>query len=275
MGRRHRSVLKQQNKPFKGSSSKPKERSLKQQRRAAAAAAVAASAGKGLGSKALRQQKAKQKRLLQKQHLEEGASSHPKSILLISFSDAVDSEVFRRALVDILRDGASSNHVPAKGGAEEEMAVDAGCPGGEEETLENVLFTLPAFARNPQLPRSSQQILLLRAPPFVRRDEAQQRLRETSVLEFMDACAGADVLVCLFGGSCDAEKSAFSDKGYKALQSLRLGGLPSTVIGVGVADKALLGQDPQAHKGLLASSAAAAHLKFMRRYFESELGVDR
>ncbi|CDJ28449.1 LOW QUALITY PROTEIN: uncharacterized protein EMH_0040920 [Eimeria mitis] len=288
MGHRHRSLLKQQNKAFKGSASKPKN--LKEKRRAAAANAAALSINRPI-TKSDRVQRSKQRRLqLRRDHHQQQASSPsgppPKVVVLLPFSDCVCIDrvfdALRRELVNEY--GAAANDDVSGGGMDEDETT-ATTNGAMERAFRShphhcpYLFTLPAYARNPEIPkRHPQQVLLVPAPRIdggeagdVMQQEGGQPERPSELLRYMDLCSCCDVLLCVFGGNCTYENSAFSSRGYKVLQALKLQGLPPSVIGIGCVDPSLL--DPAgAQQG---KHTANESLKFMRRFFESELGSER
>lgn len=289
MVRRHRSALKQQNKAFKGSASNPK--SLKEKRRSAAAAAAALAVNRKL-SKAERQQHSKQRRLQQRRDLKQqrtatAAGPAPKVVLLLPFSDAVCiDKAFSALTKELLQEDGDD----AFQGAELCMEEDGMTPGTTAVTddsshslsqTQRYLFSLPSYAWNPAIPKKyPQQLVVLPAPCInATKDKLDSTLqlerkhpqRHSELLRFMDLCSSCDVLVCLFGGTCTYNKSAFSTRGYQVLQALKLQGLPPSVLGVGCTDMAIL----EPGHSLQGKAAAAESLKFMRRFFESELGADR
>ncbi|CDJ49447.1 hypothetical protein, conserved [Eimeria brunetti] len=287
MGHRHRSVLKQQNKAFKGSSSKPK--SLKEKRRAAAANALSNNINRPI-TKSDRIQRSKQRRLqLRRNHHQQQISSSsgppPKVVLLLPFSDFVCIDrVFNELKRELAHeDGEAISGGPSGVDMDEDNAA-TGTNGVTGRAVQShpqncpYLFTLPAYARNPAIPkRHRQQVLLVPAPRIrgetgdVMQQEGGQPERPSELLRYMDLCSCCDVLVCLFGGNCTYENSAFSSRGYKVLQALKLQGLPPSVIGIGCVDPSLL--DPaDVPQGKFAANES---LKFMRRFFESELGAER
>ncbi|KAL8452395.1 hypothetical protein Emed_001400 [Eimeria media] len=287
MGHRHRSALKQQNKAFKGgSSSKPK--SLKEKRKSAAAAAAAASLNKTL-AKAERLQQAKQRRLKLRREIQQsqGATASgppPKVVVILSFSDSVSTEkVFAALQNELLQEShlADGREQLSRGDMEqdEEGPVKT---NKANSTHARYLFTLPDYARNPAIPkRYPQQVLLLPAPSIreyhdktdssMQEEGEHQTHQESELLRFMDLCSSCDVLLCVFGGNCTYEQSAFSARGYQVLHALKLQGLPPSVIGVGCTDSSVL----MPGHSLQGKAAAAESLKFMHRYFDSELGAER
>ncbi|CDI75899.1 hypothetical protein, conserved [Eimeria praecox] len=287
MGQRHRSILKQQNKAFKGSSSKPK--TLKEKRRIAATNASALSINRPI-TKSERVQRSKQRRLqLRRDHHQQQISSNagppPKVVLLLPFSDSICIDrVFNELTGQLVcKDGAVVSGV-SDGDMEEDGTV-MGSNGVKEQPFQSLpnhcryLFTLPAYARNPEIPkRHHQQVLLVPAPRIheaetgeAMQQEGGQPERPSELLRYMDLCSCCDVLVCLFGGNCNYENSAFSSRGYKVLQALKLQGLPPSVIGIGCVDPSLI-DPPGAVQG---KCAANESLRFMRRFFESEFGAER
>ena len=288
MSHRHRSVLKQRNKAFKGSSSKPKN--LKEKRRTVAANALALSINRPI-TKSDRVQRSKQRRLqLRRDYHQQQVSSStgppPKVVLLLPFSDSVCVDrVFNEIRRELVCEGEGTVDDGSSGGDMDEDETGTGTNGVKESSFQShphhcrYLFTLPAYARNPAIPkRHRQQVLLVPAPRIHDRDtgdvmqeEGGQPERPSELLRYMDLCSCCDVLICLFGGKCTYENSAFSRRGYKVLQALKLQGLPPSVIGVGCVDPSLL--DPaDAPQGKYAVNES---LKFMRRFFESELGAER
>lgn len=288
MGHRHRAVLKQQNKAFKGSSSKPK--SLKEKRKAAAANASALSINRPT-TKLDRVQRSKQRRLQlrrdqQHQQLSNPCGPPPKVVLLLPFSDSVCVEsVFNELRRELIGDdGAVVDGGVLCGDMDEDgtaMRTDdvKTCSSQSRPHHSRYLFTLPAYARNPAIPKRHHQKVLLVPAPRISEEETGDQMqqegvqiqRRSELLRYMDLCSCCDVLVCLFGGNCTYEKSAFSSRGYKVLQALKLQGLPPSVIGIGCIDPSLL--DPA---GLPQEKYSASEsLKFMRRFFESELGAER
>lgn len=290
MGHRHRSALKQQNKAFKGSSSKPK--TLKEKRRKAAANASAVAVNRPI-MKVDRLQQSKQRRLQQRrdfkqQHTASAAGPPPKVVLLLPFSDAVCVDrVFDALLAELLPE---ERDIVASGVTAMDMEEDGtsskanGVVGRSSQSLAHqhrYLFTLPSYARNPAIPKKHPQQLLLLPSPRISaaenllddgmQQEGEQAARQSELLRYMDLCSSCDVLVCLFGGTCSYDRSAFSSRGYKVLQALKLQGLPPSVVGVGCIDSAVL----EAGHSLQGKAAAAESLKFMRRFFESELGSER
>ncbi|CDJ60782.1 hypothetical protein, conserved [Eimeria maxima] len=288
MGHRHRAILKQQNKAFKGSSSKPK--SLKEKRKAAAANASALSINRPT-TKLDRVQRSKQRRLQlrrdqQQQQLSNPCGPPPKVVLLLPFSDSVCVEsVFNELRRELIGDdGAVVDGGVLCGDMDEDgtaMRTDdvKTCSSQSRPHHSRYLFTLPAYARNPAIPKRHHQKVLLVPAPRISEEETGDQMqqegvqiqRRSELLRYMDLCSCCDVLVCLFGGNCTYEKSAFSSRGYKVLQALKLQGLPPSVIGIGCIDPSLL--DPA---GLPQEKYSASEsLKFMRRFFESELGAER
>ncbi|OEH75407.1 pre-rRNA-processing protein TSR1 homolog [Cyclospora cayetanensis] len=291
MGHRHRSSLKQHNKAFKGSSSKPK--SLKEKRKAAAANALALSANRGV-TKAGRLQQSKRRRLQQLRdlHQKRAASSEgppPKVILLLPFSDAVSVDKVFHALAQELLSNDANSAVEA---APEILSMEEdGPPSINSAALESsaapleqhsrYLYTLPAYARNPMIPKKhQQQILMVPAPRICAsgseressmHHEGASPERPSELLRYMDLCSSCDVLVCLFGGHCSYENSAFSEQGYKVLKALKLQGLPPSVIGIGCTDAAVL----EPGRAVEGKGAVTESTKFMRRFFESEFGAER
>lgn len=288
MGHRHRSALKQQNKAFKGSSGKPK--SLKEKRRTAAANASALALNRPI-AKADRLRQSKQRRLQQRREQQHKASSvgpPPKVVLVLPFSDAVCIDrVFDALTAELLQD---ERDIVAEGLTGADMdedgtsAKDSGIVFPSPQSLalhHRYLFTLPAYARNPAIPKKHQQQLLLLPAPRISaagdppgggmQQEGEQPMRQSELLRYMDLCSSCDVVVCVFGGTCTYDRSAFSSRGYKVLQALKMHGLPPSVVGVGCIDSALL----EAGHSLQGKAAAAESLKFMRRFFESELGAER
>ncbi|KAL8275091.1 hypothetical protein Esti_000970 [Eimeria stiedai] len=283
MGHRHRSALKQQNKAFKGSSSKSK--SLKEKRKSAAAAAAACSVSKSL-AKAERLQQSKQRRLRLRREIQQiqgaTASGTPtKVVVVLSFSDATSTEkVFAALRNELLQDShlADGGQLPQTGMEVDEALLETKA----FPAISRYLFPLPDYARNPAIPkRHPQQVLLLPAPSIREVDDKSdssmqeegehQTHQESGLLRFMDLCSSCDVLICVFGGNCTYDHSAFSARGYQVLHALKLQGLPPSVIGVGCTDSSVLtpGHSP------LGKAAAADSLKFMHRYFDSELGAER
>lgn len=285
---RHRSALKQQNKAFKGSGSKPK--SLKEKRRSAAASAAALAVNKSL-SKAERVQHSKQRRLQQRRDLQQqrtatGACLAPKVVLLLPFSDAICVDKVYAALTgELLKDHGDAGVRNSELCMDEDGATpgtsgiaDGSSDGSSQQ--QRYLFTLPSYARNPATPKKHPQQLVVLPAPCInateKRDngtqqQPEQPQRQSELLRFMDLCSSCDVLVCLFGGNCTYDNSAFSTRGYQVLQALKLQGLPSSVLGVGCTDSTVL----EAGHSLQGKAAAAESLKFMRRFFESELGAER
>ena len=290
MGHRHRSTLKQQNKAFKGSSSKPK--SLKEKRRAAAANAAIVAINRPI-AKAERAQQSKQRRLKQRRDLHHQQVARPtgpppKVVLLVPFSEAICiDKVFAALTRELLPDDGNVVEGCALGMDMEEDGPMTGSTDIENRSKQcqshyrRYIFTLPAYARNPSIPKKHLQRLLLLPAPRISTEWHEQGSgmqqegffpdRPSELLRYMDLCSSCDVLVCLFGGNCTYEKSAFSDRGYKVLQAHKLQGLPPSVIGVGCMDETVL----ESGQALQGKSAAAESLKFMRRFFESELGVER
>ncbi|CDJ67748.1 DUF663 domain-containing protein, related [Eimeria necatrix] len=284
MGHRHRSALKQQNKAFKGSSSKSK--SLKEKRRTAAANAASLAVNKPT-TKSERVQQSKQRRVqrsrdLHQRQVPSADGPPPKVVVLLPFSDSVCiDKVFHKLSQDLVQDHGKASCEGIAG-----MDMD-----GDDNTSKDVAspqqnphycrytFSLPAYARNPLIPKKYQQNVLLIPAPRISEtagngtmlEEGEPPERPSELLRYMDLCSCCDVLVCLFGGSCTYERSAFSRRGYKILQGLKLQGLPPSVIGVGCVDPSVL-EPAHAPKG---KSSASESLKFMRRFFESELGAER
>lgn len=289
MGHRHRSALKQHNKAFKGSSSKPK--SLKEKRKAAAAAAAASAANRAI-TKADRVQQSKLRRLQHRRELQQRQTPNagcppPKVVLLVPFSDAVCIEKVFLEIKRALLQGHSNASLPDVSGLRmEEDEDNSGDTAAKVEhpqsvpQLQRYLFTLPAYARNPAIPKKyPQQLLILPAPsmkePECMLDDGKQEGRRTQrkdeILRFMDLASSCDVMLCVFGGNCTYSNSAFSTRGYQVLQALKLQGLPPSVIGVGCTNSALL----EPGHSLQGKAVAAESIKFMHRYFNSELGAER
>ncbi|KAL8434319.1 hypothetical protein ACSSS7_003263 [Eimeria intestinalis] len=283
MGHRHRSALKQQNKAFKGAYSKPK--SPKEKRKRAAAAAAACSVNKTL-AKPERLQQAKLRRLKLRREIQQiqGATASgppPKVVVILPFSDAVSTEkVFAALRNELLQDSRRTDgHQHPKMEMEEDQAP---LETQAFPTHSRYLFTLPDYARNPAIPkRRPQQVLLLPAPSMreagdklddsMQQEGQHQPHQESELLRFMDLCSSCDVLLCIFGGNCTYDHSAFSARGYQVLHALKLQGLPPSVIGVGCTDSSVF---TPGHS-LQGKAAAADSLKYMHRYFDSELGADR
>ncbi|KAL8455673.1 hypothetical protein Emag_000495 [Eimeria magna] len=283
MGHRHRSALKQQNKAFKGSSSKPK--SLKEKRKSAAAAAAACSINRTV-AKVQRLQQSKQRRLKLRREIQQiqGATASgppPKVVVVLSFSDAVSTEKVFAALRNEL---LQHSHIAGSGQLPKAEMDEDGAPLKSKGTPAHsrYLFTLPDYARNPAIPRRHpQQVLLLPAPSIkevhdksdssMQQEGEHQTHQESGLLRFMDLCSSCDVLLCVFGGRCTYDHSAFSARGYQVLHALKLQGLPPSVIGVGCSDSSVL----MPGHSLQGKAAAAESLKFMHRYFDSELGAER
>ncbi|KAL8430787.1 hypothetical protein Efla_004023 [Eimeria flavescens] len=286
MGHRHRTALKQQNKAFKGSSSKPK--SLKEKRKKAAAAAAAFAVNR-TPTKADRLQQSKQRRLRQRRELQQNQAAAtnappPKVVVLLPFSDSVCiDKVFSALKKELQQNGPVADGGSLRATGMEEDGQHVGARGLEAQcpSYTRHLFKLPDYAQKPGIAKKHpQQVLLLPAPSvgstknadeLMQQEEGQQQLPQSELLFYMDLCSSCDVLVCVFGGKCTYENSAFNASGYQVLQALKLQGLPPAVIGVGCTDSAVLacGHSPEG------KSAAADSLKFMHRYFDSELGAER
>lgn len=291
MRHHHRSALKQQNKPFKGSSAKPK--TLKEKRKTARANLSSFTVNRQ-SAKADRLQHSRQRRLLQRCERQKwrsaaGGDLAPKVVVLLPFSHSVCiDKVFSALSKELLAVGG----VDALGRKEMEMdmeqeaapsrtSVSGAALADSHPQHYRYLFSLPSYACNAVVPKKRlQQLLLLPAPRVTasapKSEDAMQQegysLKGPSeLLRYMDLCSACDVLVCIFGGNCSYDNSAFSAGSYEVLQALKLQGLPPTVIGVGCTDTGVLEQGHLWEK----KTARADSLKFMRRFFESELGAER
>lgn len=291
MGHHHRSAQKQRNKPFKRSSAKPK--SLKEKRKAAGAKLASVAVNRHV-ARADRLQHSRQRRLLQrcerqKWHSATGGDLAPKVVVLLPFSHPVCiDKVFSALSKELLAD--DGDDALRRKEMEVDVVQEGALPGTPEFGASlaashpqhcRYLFSLPSYARNAAASKKRlQQLLLLPAPRVTAsapksEDTMQQEgcpsNRPSELLRYMDLCSTCDVLVCIFGGNCSYDNSAFSAGSYEVLQALKLQGLPPTVIGVGCTDTGVLEQGHSWER----KTAPAESLKFMRRFFESELGAER